>query len=474
MTLDDGRPRAAPPGPALRRARPRRTSSWIADAAVPVELAAGRRAGRRGRARRRAVRDRRRGELQVVKRSRTSDVPIALLGPGEIVGEMAIFEAHRGTPRCGPSLQRGSSGSRVKWSSSLLSTRPSATLSMLRTVMGRLRSTEAHAQGTREAGGARDPVRRPGPRAEQSRGRRAAERGAAAGRPRPLGGCHGRAGTAWSTIRRAPRSSADLGEEVARHAGSRASTRPARRQRPRLGAGDIPRRARRRRRGRSSRRRSSAAGWDRGAPRAHRGGSSRAMRSARVVTWVAAGSGVHALVDEVATGAAPHLRDRQGGQGILVHGPGSGAARGRPHRAGQHARRSCARSSRQGSPSCATTSRTCRRSRRSGASSTRSGRTSWTTPSTPWTAAARSGSRAFTRDARHRRRDLRRRAGHAAGGPRPDLRALLHDQAARQRDRAGPPHLAQRHARHGGRIDVRSRPGETCFEVVLPRERRSA
>jgi signal transduction histidine kinase len=25
--------------------------------------------------------------------------------------------------------------------------------------------------------------------------------------------------------------------------------------------------------------------------------------------------------------------------------------------------------------------------------------------------------------------------------------------------------------RHGGRINVRSRPGETCFEVVLPRER---
>jgi signal transduction histidine kinase len=29
-------------------------------------------------------------------------------------------------------------------------------------------------------------------------------------------------------------------------------------------------------------------------------------------------------------------------------------------------------------------------------------------------------------------------------------------------------------ARHGGRITVRSQPGETCFEVVLPRERRSA
>ena len=27
--------------------------------------------------------------------------------------------------------------------------------------------------------------------------------------------------------------------------------------------------------------------------------------------------------------------------------------------------------------------------------------------------------------------------------------------------------------RHGGRIEVRSRPGETCFEVVLPIERRA-
>ena len=29
-------------------------------------------------------------------------------------------------------------------------------------------------------------------------------------------------------------------------------------------------------------------------------------------------------------------------------------------------------------------------------------------------------------------------------------------------------------ARHGGRIDVRTRPGETCFEITLPRERRSS
>jgi len=29
-------------------------------------------------------------------------------------------------------------------------------------------------------------------------------------------------------------------------------------------------------------------------------------------------------------------------------------------------------------------------------------------------------------------------------------------------------------ARHGGGINVRSRPGKTCFEVVLPRERQTA
>ncbi len=36
------------------------------------------------------------GELEVVKRSRSADVPIARLGPGEIVGEMAVLE---GSPR---------------------------------------------------------------------------------------------------------------------------------------------------------------------------------------------------------------------------------------------------------------------------------------------------------------------------------------------------------------------------------------
>ena len=83
------------------------------------------------------------GELQVVKRSRTSEVPIAVLGPGEIVGEMAIFEAQ---PR--NATVRAVEQTRVIRIArdeilAILQTRPSVTLSMLRTMMGRLRNTES-------------------------------------------------------------------------------------------------------------------------------------------------------------------------------------------------------------------------------------------------------------------------------------------------------------------------------------------
>jgi signal transduction histidine kinase len=83
------------------------------------------------------------GQLEVVKQSHTTEVPLALLGSGEIVGEMAIFEAQ---PRM--ASVRATAPTRVIRIGrdvvlELVGTRPSATLSMLRTVMGRLRSTEA-------------------------------------------------------------------------------------------------------------------------------------------------------------------------------------------------------------------------------------------------------------------------------------------------------------------------------------------
>jgi signal transduction histidine kinase len=87
------------------------------------------------------------GELQVVKRSGTTDVPIAVVGPGEIVGEMSIFEAQ---PR--NASVRALTPARVIRIGrdeilSILHTRPSATLSMLRTMMGRLRETESMLRG---------------------------------------------------------------------------------------------------------------------------------------------------------------------------------------------------------------------------------------------------------------------------------------------------------------------------------------
>jgi signal transduction histidine kinase len=83
------------------------------------------------------------GELQVFKRSGQADVPIATLGPGEIVGEMAVLEdrpriasVRAVTPSQVLRIDRDAILEMVR-------TRPTATLSILRTVMGRLRSTEA-------------------------------------------------------------------------------------------------------------------------------------------------------------------------------------------------------------------------------------------------------------------------------------------------------------------------------------------
>ncbi|MGO9178836.1 MAG: sensor histidine kinase [Candidatus Limnocylindrales bacterium] len=83
------------------------------------------------------------GDLEVLKRSGSGDVPIARLGPGEIVGEMAVLESRPRTASVraispvrvlcipGPTLLE------------LLRTRPGASISMIRTVMARLRNTQA-------------------------------------------------------------------------------------------------------------------------------------------------------------------------------------------------------------------------------------------------------------------------------------------------------------------------------------------
>jgi CRP-like cAMP-binding protein len=83
------------------------------------------------------------GELEVVKRSRSADVSIARLGPGEIVGEMGVLE---GSARS--ASIRAVAASRVIQMRQdvvleLVGTRPSAAMSIIRTVTGRLRSTEA-------------------------------------------------------------------------------------------------------------------------------------------------------------------------------------------------------------------------------------------------------------------------------------------------------------------------------------------
>ncbi|MDE3088002.1 MAG: cyclic nucleotide-binding domain-containing protein [Chloroflexota bacterium] len=83
------------------------------------------------------------GEFEVVKRSGNQDVPIARRGPGEIFGEMSLLN---GTPHSA-SVRSLKDAHLYKISGAvfrdLLSTRPQATLAILRTVTERLRNTEA-------------------------------------------------------------------------------------------------------------------------------------------------------------------------------------------------------------------------------------------------------------------------------------------------------------------------------------------
>ena len=273
--------------------------SSIADAAEPVEVVAGEvlaGEGEPGDALFVIVS----GELQVVKRSRTTDVPIALLGPGEIVGEMAIFEAQ---PRM--ASVRAVSATRVIRIGrdeviELVSTRPSATVSMLRTVMGRLRGTEAMlrereklaALGTLSAGLAHElnnpaaAVQRSAALLQESLDRWASATSAL--------------GTVVDDQAHAALV-AELAAEVARHAATKAPLDPLDAsdqaweletflaERDVANAGELAPAL-------------VGGGWDRAhLERIEADFPGDAL--GRVVTWVAAGSAVHALVDEVATGA---------------------------------------------------------------------------------------------------------------------------------------------------------------------------
>jgi signal transduction histidine kinase len=240
------------------------------------------------------------GELEVIKRSRSTDVPIARLGPDEIVGEMSMLEAQ---PR--NATVRAVAATRVirigrEAVLDLVRTRPSATMSMIRTVMGRLRSSEAMlrereklaALGTLSAGLAHE-LNNPAAAVQRSASllRQSLDRWAAAA-------------TAMGPVVDGPERAtfvADLGAEVARHAGKPVELDP-------LDASDLASELEQFLADRGVADAGElapvlvAGGWD----RTHLERMEEALPGEAlgpVVTWVAAGSAVNALVDEVSTGA---------------------------------------------------------------------------------------------------------------------------------------------------------------------------
>jgi signal transduction histidine kinase len=240
------------------------------------------------------------GELEVVKRSRSADVPLARLGPGEIVGEMAVLE---GSPR--NATIRAVATSRViaigrEVVLELVRTRPSAAMSIIRTVTGRLRSTEAllrereklAALGTLSAGLAHE-LNNPAAAVQRSSGllRETLDRWANA--THALGG----------VVSDAQRAAVvgDLGTAIPRLAASGASSDP-------LAAGDRADDLERYLAGRGV---ADAAGL---AATLAAGGLTRERLQpagaafpgpalGAVVEWIASGSEVYALVDEVGIGA---------------------------------------------------------------------------------------------------------------------------------------------------------------------------
>ena len=83
------------------------------------------------------------GELHVTKRSGTSEIPLAHVGPGEIQGELAALERGKRTA----SVRAASDAEvlRIPYAAvrDLLSGGPDAALGIIRTVIGRLRGMEA-------------------------------------------------------------------------------------------------------------------------------------------------------------------------------------------------------------------------------------------------------------------------------------------------------------------------------------------
>jgi signal transduction histidine kinase len=443
--------------------------SWVADGAETVELAAGDVLAAEGEPGD-ALFVIMSGELQVVKRSRTTDVPIAVLGPGEIVGEMAIFEAQ---PR--NASVRAVAPTRVVRLGrdvilELLGTRPSATLSMLRTVVGRLRNTEAMlrereklaALGTLSAGLAHE-LNNPAAAVQRSASllREGLDRWAAAT-------------AALGPIvddREQATFVADLAAEVARHAGRQAPLDPLDAsdrawelqtylsERGVADAGELAQAL-------------VGGGWDRDhLDRIEAKFTGDAL--GRVVAWIAAASTVHALVDEVGTGAR---RISEIVKAVKEYSYMDQAPVQRLDvRAGLD-----------------NTLIILRAKLKSGITVVREYQ-----PDLPeiealgselnqvWTnildnaidAMGGSGEiriRAFARDA-----DIVVEICDNGPGMPPEIRERIFEPFYTTK----PPgsgtglglHISHNVvARHGGRINVRSRPGETCFEVSLPRERRTA
>jgi signal transduction histidine kinase len=407
------------------------------------------------------------GELEVVKRSRSSDVPLARLGPGEIVGEMAVLEAkpRNATIRAVVPSRTIRIGRDIVLE--LVRTRPSAALSIIRTVTGRLRSTESllrereklAALGTLSAGLAHE-LNNPAAAVQRSAGllREALDRWASA--TQDLGGVVADAARAAVV--------GDLGPEIAMHAATAASADP-------LEVGDRADQIEDllRRHGVDDAAGLAAAlaagGW--GPEQLARADVAfEGPELAPVASWVASGAEVHALVDEVGIGARriseivkavkdySYMGEAPIQRVDVTSGLDNTLVILRPKlKAGIEVERDY----QPGLPAIEALGSELNQV--------------WTNIIDNAVDAmggqGRIRIRAFTRDA-----DLVVEICDDGPGIPPEVRERIFEPFYTTK----PPgsgtglglHISHNViARHGGRIEVRSRPGETCFEVVLPAQR---